>query len=345
MSAGFNFKERLGAGHFGEVWLAEDTGLRQDVALKLIQPSKLPNSKNFFQEAQLLKGAEHPNVVKVYETGPLNDGRIYVSMEYLPSGSLEDEAKGRYVELTRAKRIMIDVLRGLEHAHSKGILHRDIKPANILIGNNKEGKLSDFGQAVPKNINPALLGAKDYAYILHLAPEVHGGKPFSIQTDIFACGMTIYRLVNGDMYLPSLPAQDVIKASIAGKYPDRAVHRNFVPRAWRSFISKALALSLKERFRSAEEMRHALERLPAAVNWQERLLPDGMRWATGLVQACWVVEKTRDSAGRWCVEVRKGRNKNNLGRVLALCKYGLVESRADQFSRKVLQGFVTGKYP
>src|SRR3990167_9902400 len=130
------------------------------------------NKQNFFQEAQLLKAVEHPNIVRVHETGQLTDGRLYVAMEYLSKGSLEDEAKGNFIPLTRAKRLMIDVLRGLDYAHSQGVIHRDIKPANILIGDSGEGKLSDFGLAIPAGLDLRGLGVKNYAYTLHLAPEV-----------------------------------------------------------------------------------------------------------------------------------------------------------------------------
>ncbi|RKY24578.1 MAG: hypothetical protein DRP62_03460, partial [Planctomycetota bacterium] len=209
MAANFDFIKRLGSGHFGEVWLAFDTGLNVKRAVKLIPRSKVLDPDNFFHEAQILKAAEHPNVVRVEETGEMSDGRIYVAMEYLPKGSIEDEAKGAYVDLTRAKRIMIDALRGLEHAHSQGIVHRDIKPANILISHNSEGKLSDFGLAIPRGFDLKKLGTKDYAYILHIAPEVHQRKKYSIASDIYACGATLYRLVNGDRYLPSLSPAEV----------------------------------------------------------------------------------------------------------------------------------------
>lgn len=110
MAVSFDFRRRLGSGYFGEVWHAIDVGLGCEVALKCIPPDKLINEKNFYQEAQVLKASEHPNIVRVNETGKLNDGRIYVSMEYLPNGSLEDEAQGAFVALSRAKRVMIDVL-------------------------------------------------------------------------------------------------------------------------------------------------------------------------------------------------------------------------------------------
>ena len=144
MAASFDFRERLGAGHFGEEWLVTDTGLTAHRALKLIPPNKVSNPANFFHEAQILKEVEHPNVIQIYETGTMRDGRLYVAMEYLPNGSLEDEAKGTYVLLTRAKRLIIDVLRGLEHAHAQGIIHRDVKPANVLNRRTRRGEIVRF---------------------------------------------------------------------------------------------------------------------------------------------------------------------------------------------------------
>jgi serine/threonine protein kinase len=237
MAAQFDFIKRLGAGHFGEVWLAMDTSLNVNRALKLIPPDKVLNKSNFFHEAQILNSAEHPNVVRVEETGTLGDGRIYVAMEYFSKGSLEDEASGAYVALTRAKRLMIDVLRGLEYAHSKGILHRDIKPANILVGHTSEGKLSDFGLAIPAGYAPKSIGVKDYAYILHLAPEVPLRGEYSAQSDIHACGVTLYRLVNGDSYLRPLSPTEILKQSKAGRYPDRSSYREFIPRPLRALIN------------------------------------------------------------------------------------------------------------
>ena len=81
MAAGFDFRKRLGAGHFGEVWKAVDLGLQTDCAVKCIPPDKVINKNNFYQEAQTLKAAEHPNIVSVSEAGTLEDGRIYVVMD------------------------------------------------------------------------------------------------------------------------------------------------------------------------------------------------------------------------------------------------------------------------
>lgn len=343
MAASFDYKERLGTGHFGEVWRVIDTGLNAVRALKLIPPSKVLNPNNIFHEAQVLKQAEHPNVVKVEETGTLSDGRIYVAMEYLKKGSLEDEAKGSYVDLTRAQRIMVDTLRGLQHAHERQILHRDIKPANILVGKNSEGILSDFGLAIPKGVNLKALGAKDYVYILHLAPEVHNGNNYTILTDVYAAGVTLYRLVNGDRYLPAIAPADVQIACLQGKYPDRTKYRDFIPRPLKSLINRAIDLDPSKRFQSAEDMRHALEQVTIQMNWNEQRLTNGKCWTSGWDHKCYEVLRISGSDKKWTVQTRKGSCKRTLRRVNKLCHKDLTKAKAEQVSRRILQDYVLGR--
>jgi len=273
----------------------------------------------------------------------MTDGKIYVAMEYLPKGSLKDEAKGAYVPLTRAQRIMVDALRGLQHAHERGLLHRDIKPANILVGSNAEGKLSDFGLAVPKGVNLKALGAKDYAYILHLAPEIHSGGAYSVHSDIYAAGVTVYRLINGDMYLPTMRPPDIRQACIDGKYPDRSNYREFIPRPVRSLVNRAIAVDPSKRYGTAEEMRHALEQLCIRINWNEQMLSNGTRWASGWDYKCYEVVRTRASNGKWSIETRKGPSKHTLRRVTSLCHQGLSKVKAVQITKRILQDHVLGR--
>lgn len=278
MGVHFDLIRRLGAGHFGEVWLAHDAALDIDRAVKFIPPNKVLDSTNFYREAQTMQAVHHPNVVKVVDTGTLDDGRVYVSMEYLPKGSLDDEAKGAFVHLGRAKKVMVDVLRGLEHAHHREVLHRDIKPANILVGPAQEGILSDFGLAIPKDYDISRMGVRDYGYLRHLAPEVYRAGKYSPASDIYACGVTLYRLVNGDSYVPALSPPKMRAGTLSGCYPDRTHYRDFIPRNLRTVINRAMNIDPHKRFSSAEDMRHALEQIPVEMNWNERELADGIQW-------------------------------------------------------------------
>lgn len=343
MAISFDFKKRLGAGNFGEVWLAVDTGLNSICALKCIPKDKLINQDNFFQEAQILKLAEHPNIVRVLETGTLNDGRVYVAMEYLEKGSLEDEASGAYIHLTRAKVLMVDVLRALEYSHNKNIIHRDIKPANIMVGNAKEGKLSDFGLALPDISKLKLTSIKQYQYILHLAPEIKTLKDFSILSDIYACGVTLYRLVNGDSFLPQIPLHDVREKILAGTYPDRGSYRDFIPVSVRRVINKAMHINPDERYQSAKEMRHKLEQLNLVKNWDEKQLQNGFRWVCGTSNMYYKVKKLQVDVKKWEIETKKGKTKTTLKRVMKFCYKNLDKKQADIKVKKILQDYATGK--
>ena len=340
MSAGFDFKKRLGSGNFGEVWYVIDTGLQCERAVKMIPPDKVINQKNFFQEAQVLKAAEHPNIVTVYETGEMDDGRIYVAMEYLENGSLDDEVSGAYLKLSRAKRIMIDILRGLSYAHSKKIVHRDIKPANIMIGNGGEGKLSDFGLALPDIKKMDLSAIKQYQYLIHLAPEVKKFSDYTYQADIYACGMTLYRLVNGDSYIPSMPPHRMRALVRKGEFPDRKKYRGFVSRSFRNVINKAIKPKPEDRFKTADEMRHALERVNVSIDWDEWKLPSGKRW-DGLKDDFYIrIERVPQKDGKWEVIFRKGRDQKKLRRDNRFCKRDMTLKQAKSYSYKVLQKVV-----
>jgi serine/threonine protein kinase len=343
MAPRFDRLKRLGAGNFGTVWLVRDPGLNTTRALKIIPKDRLSNPDNFFQEAQILKLAEHPNVVRVEETGLLDDGSVYVAMEFVKGGSLDDEASGGFVALSRVKRVMSDVLRGLEHAHAKSIMHRDVKPANILVGASGEGKLSDFGLAVPGGVDPTKIGLKDYRYLLHLAPEVANGHAHAVAADIYACGVTMYRLVNGDSFFSLPNGSDMMNMIIGGKFPDRTRYREFVPRAWRVLVNRAMNVNPISRFKSAEELRHAVESMPASVNWQEKLLTDGIEWSSGHGLRCTKVTRRQVSAKSWSIEVKRGPSKKALRRIGALCFLGLGRTEAERVTQRILQDFVLGK--
>ena len=343
MAIGFDFKRRLGNGHFGEVWYAIDLGLNCECAVKCIPPEKVINKKNFYQEAQILKAAEHDNIVAVRETGQFSDKRIYVVMEYLQNGSLEDEAQGGYIPLSRAKRLMIDVLRGLEHAHSKKIVHRDIKPANILIGNRNEGKLSDFGLALPDISSLDLSALKGYQYLLHLAPEVNVFKEHTVLADIYSCGITLYRLVNGDSYLPVIKPHEAKNLAKRGEFPDRKHYRGFIPSSIKKIINKAMSVNPAERFSSAQKMRRAIEKVQIAVDWKEDLLSNGKKWYCILNANSIELERCRQSDDNWSVVLRKGKTGKKLKRVTSFCMENLSEKQAMRAAYRILQRFVNGK--
>lgn len=119
--------QRLGAGNFGEVWLVLDRALNQRCAVKFIRPERIQDPSNFYHEPHTLVSLQHEHIVRVLDAGRLQDERLYISMEYIPRGSLEDIYKGAPVPLREALTLVSDACRGAEHAHAQYVVHRDIK--------------------------------------------------------------------------------------------------------------------------------------------------------------------------------------------------------------------------
>ena len=238
---------------------------------------------------------------------------------------------------------MIDTLRGLEHAHEKGIIHHDIKPGNILIGDAGEAKLSDFGLALTPSSDPRNLRAQDYNYTLHVAPEVFAGGQYSVQSDIYAAGITVYRLINGDSYLPQIPLEEIADAAASGTYPDRSRYRDFVPRQVRAIVNKAMSVDPGERFESAREFRKALEKLQLTVDWNESILAARTVWTGSNGSKSFEVELYRQLKGECEITVRQCAKSASSRRVSNLCSIHKSSSSAEKAVRRVLQNFVLGR--
>lgn len=329
---------RLGSGAFGEVWLVFDNALGVERAVKYVRPSRVHDPTDFYQEPKTLVELRHANVVRVEDAGQETDGTLYIAMENLSNGSLEDRFKGRPVPLSQSIKLLCDVCWGLEYAHQNGFVHRDIKPANIMIGSQGEGKLSDFGLATR-----ALAGgsASPFGYLTHLAPEVFTDDYTSSLSDVYALGVTAYRLVNGDAFLPS-PAdlselQDLIES---GDYPDRTHYRPYVPIALKRVINKSVNILPDDRYQSASEFRQALEKIPIKCDWKWKRKRRQVRYTTaiGVWKLRVLVEK--DTKKFNIVTTRK-KTGGAERRVRSDCHSALTMPKMKQTLRKLLSRYVT----
>lgn len=322
-------KEReLGAGQFGVVWLAFHKGLGIRHAVKFVREENVIDPTEFFREPQLLRQLEHPNIVKVEDAGRTADGELFIAMEYLRLGSVADRYKGRPVPLQRLKPIVCEALRGLEYAHHKGYIHRDIKPANVLIARGGNGRLSDFGLAT--KVDPGGT-ASPQGYIAHLAPEVVSSRRTSSLSDVYAMGVTLYRMVNGDSLLPRFRSMDdYLRAIEEGRYPDRDSYRVYVPKSLKRVINKAMHIDEHKRFQGAKELRVALEQTTLACSWREIVDKDSKSWTSDSDEFGSVAVKMRYSRDdTWNVETLRSRKRDaDLRRVRALCATDLTEEDA-----------------
>jgi serine/threonine-protein kinase len=194
-------------------------------------------------------------------------------MDYLRNGSIEARCDAANVSIVEAVRWTRNGLAGLGHAHALGVLHRDIKPGNLLIDDEERAVLSDFG--IAEDTVRQLL-ANPNIYGLHAAPELLQGQPSSVQSDIFAIGCTLYRLLTGEYPFASI---DDIRAGT----PPRDVHllNPQIPLSLRDVVRMALALDPAARYEDARRMSEALASCSIRNSWHRVEDPDAVdAWTT-----------------------------------------------------------------
>lgn len=272
-------QQYLGGGHFGKVWLEQDTGLKRPCAAKYLDPALLPPGTEAFAEAQTMVEAEHDHVVLIY-SAELESGQPVIRMEYLPDGSVEHKYGGAPVPVLAAVRIMEDACRGIEHLHIRSILHRDIKAGNLLLTPTGSVKVSDFGLSC--TITDAS-GAPQIAYQPHRPPEaVSLGTGITTPAgDIYAAGVTAYRLLNGDDALSRVvvpPGTDPLQMIIKGRFPDRTYWLPHIHDRLRRVVKKAMHIQPDRRYANAKKFRSALEQARPVVSWWRTSPATGLGW-------------------------------------------------------------------
>jgi len=194
---GYEVVELIACGGMGAVYRAELVSLQREVAIKVL-PKELSQFEEFKQsfksEALAMAKLTHPNLLGVYDFGEVA-GMLYLVMEFVKGASLFEAEHGEPVKAIEAVRIVAGVAAGLGHAHEHGILHRDIKPANILISQDLEPKLGDFGLAVPTTDVASGMNMGTPGYF---APEVlRDFKAATPASDVYSLGMILHELLTG----------------------------------------------------------------------------------------------------------------------------------------------------
>jgi len=204
LSAGTLITERyrivrhLGTGGMGVVYQAEDLKLNVTVALKFLSSDDTGNQRRlqlFLNEVRLARQITHPNVCRIFDVGEV-DGRHFISMEHVEGEDLASLLRriGRFPQ-DKALSLAIEICRGLEAAHDRGILHGDLKPSNLMVDAHGWAKIMDFGLAKfsrRPEVRGEVAGTPDY-----MAPEQRRGESPSVQTEVYALGLVLYELFTG----------------------------------------------------------------------------------------------------------------------------------------------------
>ena len=193
----YEILREIGAGGMGRVYEARDSLIGRTVAIKVMSEELDEDlRKRFYQEARAVGSLRHPNIVTIYDLAE-QDGAPYIVMEYLDGTDLAEKlSQGDELSLIERLRIIIEVTKGLDYAHAKGIVHRDIKPGNIRVLSDGSVKIIDFGIArfgmskITKTGFP--IGTWHY-----MSPEQISGEKVDRQTDIWAVGVVLYEIVAG----------------------------------------------------------------------------------------------------------------------------------------------------
>jgi serine/threonine protein kinase len=268
----------IGEGGMGAVFKGRDVLQRRDVAIKVLHPDfsrDVELSKRFEREAKSAQRLNHPNCIQIIEFGETQVGMKYLVMQLLEGTELQNIVDGA-VEPVRAVELILQVLRGLEHAHSQGVVHRDLKPQNIFVTREPDGsqvlKLVDFGIAkivagdgAQEQMTRAgmVFGTPQY-----MSPEQALGLDIDPRADLYAVGILLYQLVTGRLPFNSDDPVALIRMQVSTEPPQLP---NSVPNELAAVIMRLLAKQKEQRFPDARTVRIALER------WRDAVAPKNAR--------------------------------------------------------------------
>ncbi len=257
LSDRYQIIKMLGEGGMANVYLANDTILDRNVAVKVLRGDLAGDDKfvrRFQREALSASSLSHPNIVEMYDVGE-DDGQYYIVMEYVDGKTLKQVLKQRgKLSITEVMDIMLQLTDGMAHAHDAYIIHRDIKPQNIMILSNGVIKITDFGVATALNSTQLTQTNSVMGTVHYLPPEQAQGKGSTIRSDIYSMGIMMYELLTGLVPYKGDNAVEIALKHLKEPLPSiRKINSN-IPQSVENIIIKATAKNPKNRYVDAREM-------------------------------------------------------------------------------------------
>ncbi len=257
----YRVSSRLGSGGMADVYLAHDTLLGREVALKLLHHRFSEDQEfveRFRREASSAAGLSHPNVVAVFDRGEW-DGTYYIAMEYLPGRSLKAVVREHGpLSPGDAIDIVVQILLATRFAHRRGIIHRDIKPHNVILDEEGRAKVTDFGiaraGASDMTLTGSIMGTAQY-----LSPEQAQGHAVSESSDLYAVGVVLYELLTGRVPFEGESAVTVALKQVSVEPTPPSLRNPEVGAALDAVVMRSLAKEPAQRFASADEFIAALQ--------------------------------------------------------------------------------------
>lgn len=247
----------IGEGGMANVYLGYDEILDRNVAIKILR-GDLSNDEKFvrrFQrEALSASSLSHPNIVEMYDVGEDN-GLYYIIMEYVEGKTLKQLLKKRgSLTLSEAIDIMLQLTDGMQHAHDAYIIHRDLKPQNIMIQDDGQIKITDFGIAMALNSTQLTQTNSVMGSVHYLPPEQASGKGSTTKSDIYSMGIIFYELLTGKLPFKGDNAVEIALKHMRDPLPNIREDNESIPQSIENIILKATAKNPKNRYDDVKSM-------------------------------------------------------------------------------------------
>ena len=276
----YQILEKLGEGGMGVVYKARDTKLNRDVSLKFLPHHTTADTDGhdrFLQEARSIAQINHPNICQIYGIEEDSNGRQFIVMEFIDGANLHDsyisrlnngslivnETSGEKSKSThnsftshteQVLNYAIQIAKGLNAAHKKGVIHRDIKPANIMVSTSDEVKILDFGLAKIAGVEQLTRAGSTLGTISYMSPEQIRGEDLDQRSDIWSFGVVLYEMLSGRNPFAGAYEHSVMYSIINTDPPSINILIGDLPEGLESIIDRCLTKDADERYSSSAEL-------------------------------------------------------------------------------------------
>ena len=254
-------KEIIGQGGMADVYLARDTILDRNVAVKILRSHLAQDDtyvQRFRREASAAATLSHRNIIEIYDVGE-EDGQYYIVMEYVSGMTLKELIYKRgALHLQEAVDVMLQLTSGVEEAHAHGVIHRDLKPQNILVTDSGILKIGDFGIATVQSFSQVTESQTIMGSLHYLAPEIIRGEKATRQSDIYALGIIFYELLRGQVPFNADTAVNIAIKHMREDIPSIREFNPTIPQSIENIIIRATAKNPEDRYQDVADFHYAL---------------------------------------------------------------------------------------